>query len=708
MASVSPWNSKIPGNRRLSDDKDSVVMSSSWSRSVGEKSSDGLSVNSNINIDSSNSQDFNNSNKNIVNHRNFNGNSETDAVDKHNLVSITENPFFKSYGKIRAPHTRNEYRAERERNHTDSSPLSPKVFSDNISTSNSLQQEDEEEVEYHPGSGFVTKLLGKFKMKYEKEERAYSQPVPIKRSSSLENILDNQPVASSVKLMRSVKNDHVSSVIGQSNLNYRTKSVEHINSTNKPVPGKRAPDVKLARKDIVIIESSKSGKVSPTPTQPTNHIRSGSVSPTISTTTLRDETPEVDELPKPNTVTNTRHLFESTPRSGSKSRAAPAPPRPSSSAGTRISTVAPTKNISAPITTSAHSNKPNHSQKPKDVVSTKSTTDAPLPRSTLPPVTNRNKKPSPVVTVAPYKPKSDENYSTTTSATIPLPQKPLTTPRNGDMSTDKKPLQPTTNQNFISTPRDIKDEKVHQETKSEKIIEKPDIKSEVKTQKDSVKISEEIILKKSEDKIVTKNQIKNTNISEMKVIEDKVDKSDSQSEPVKGIPTIIAQRMKKETSPDSVVTNGSQVSSQSSKSELYNSGSNDISSKKRQAPAIPKSGVITMETKKEVPEKEEISPRQNLHHAQKKSQDIGGPAMVFDSSMVAKKKRKPNYSTTTNNVGVPKLDLTGINDNVGRHGYQEGYKPTEIKPCKIIFIGALVDLGRSLLKKDGQSSTKTL
>ncbi|XP_050417778.1 hybrid signal transduction histidine kinase A [Patella vulgata] len=727
MASISSWGTQLSGNQcyTVTDEP------SSWKRQVDKQklNSDSSSMNGvhddgNLNSNT-NMQDFNH--YHTMNTKGVNSNGELEIaggehlVDKHNIVSVSENPFFKSYGKIRSNHSRNEYRSDRV--HSDSAALSPRPMlgkeNDSIFT-NPQPEEDEEEVEYHPGSGFVTKLLGKFK-KFERETSKEDKHPPIKRSASLENILSDRPT-SNLKNVKTVKNENVAAVIKQGNLGYRTKSVEHINQTIKPVAIRKAPDAKLGRKDIVIIESEK-GEVTSneqngtTTTTTMVTTSSGRSSPHGSITVLKDEINEVNELPKPNTVTNTRNIFESS-KSVPKKKV---PQRPANVPNSKISAVAPTKLNSTNLKNSSSVsssrekaaidvNKNNNAQKSKDVP-TKIVHEVPATtRSLLPPITtaNKHKKSSPIVTVAPYKPRSEENY--TTQSSVPLPQKPVATLRQ----VDKKPAPPKPRQMTYNSRKEVKETKMLEVNHVNAVNTENKEINDINLNKDEVKSFNDINLVTSGVSIIANSNNSETNKYNsdklFKNSDKELDKNSDEpnknsgdiDEPIKGIPTIIANRMKKENS-ESSNTNSSHSSSSAdlfSSGTLNNMQNNNINNptKKRQAPPVPvNSSIVEQErARDQSPEpNQELSPRQNLHNMRSKNTDIGGPAMVFDSSMLAKKKRKPD---NTNNNGVPKLDLTSIIDG-GAGVYQEGYKPVVIKPCNIIFIGANIITGRSLLKK---------
>jgi hypothetical protein len=181
-------------------------------------------------------------------------------------------------------------------------------------------------------------------------------------------------------------------------------------------------------------------------------------------------------------------------------------------------------------------------------------------------------------------------------------------------------------------------------------------------------------------------------------------------EPVRGIPSIIARRMKQngESSSKEQVT-------PSRPGELFGvrlgktrhpDDSSDAANEipvKRAAPEIVKATPPPNDTSSstsglpEEIENEIASVRRRMQ--QEKNKKSSGVSQIFDSSQLAKKRKEKQAAKS--NAGVPRLDLSAITDADTNDGSQGLYRvtPREIKPCNIEFIGANAKTNRSLLHK---------
>ena len=186
------------------------------------------------------------------------------------------------------------------------------------------------------------------------------------------------------------------------------------------------------------------------------------------------------------------------------------------------------------------------------------------------------------------------------------------------------------------------------------------------------------------------------------------------SKPIRGIPSIIANRMKQQNA-----QNGGTVESRPpgelfgvrlGKTRHEDESSEDASEvpRKRLAPAA---DVPAKETTSNLPseiENQIASVRKRMESASRNRSP--GVSQIFDSSQLQKKKKQAAKSSAQ--AGVPRLDLSSITaEDNSKAGSEGGYRvtPREIKPCNIEFIGANVSTGRSLLKKNRKTkvSTKT-
>lgn len=251
-----------------------------------------------------------------------------DVYNKHKataekIKSVHENPFYKQLGIKHSvpPHSRPSYRSD-----------SSDIYRQDKQVSNGhlLKEDDEDDkVEYRPGSGFVTRLLGKFTSLTAKEESASSSSHSyLKRFSSLDELsADDVSKHKSVTFKEPTYVEKPSSLsISKLSPAHKSGSVDCLNhvhrrsnqlqsnvdskwNSNKPSGTSKfsrdshieAPDVDLGRDDIIIIER--------TPPVPT--LKDSSID---STDGLQSQSSHhedhADEFPKPNTVSHVRNIFE--------------------------------------------------------------------------------------------------------------------------------------------------------------------------------------------------------------------------------------------------------------------------------------------------------------------------------------------------------------------------------------------------------------
>ena len=707
MASVPHMRtSNVLGNRPDRASTDSLVGYSggtSWRRDSGERSKanadcvvlNGLRVDCDL---SSNIQDYN-SNKSA---ETMGEEGETcTVVDSENIVSVHNNPFFKSFG-IKTAH-RDSKTNDGSKTHENS----------NSGKENDAVFEDaEEEQEYHPGSGFVHKLLDKFSSLSAREERTFHP----KRTASLENLIADTTVKH-LGLHKATKDDivtksnkyvhmSVGSLNSESQVNHRIRpqkplrvpvapfkqsvydSEQEKKKNRSPRDSFEPADVKLGRQDIVIIENTpvsshvdNNASMSPTPDQ------SGKI---VDVTNFKEDKLNQDELPKPNTVINVRSFFES-----KKPNKALLPPSP-----VPVSSVSLVHPLSPTVVELPSLKKPIIPARPilpvpKDPIKQAPLKSSDVVKSASPGHTETNYSSitsnSPryntktVASVAPYRDETDDCGSTSSSLIF------------GSKSSVLEKKFPSDNNEFLNTLEDSKStSKVHEDkvevfNKSDVFnkIDSSGFNSKMVTAKEhSVSSSFDIQVREEGDSI-GKNDTRES-------------EDNSTSEPIRGVPTFIANRRKREaelrlghhqesvvsssTSRPDIVRNVETFKSQSDNSDLDSQIPNKF------ATLSPASN--TTSTVSEVTSELEAA-RRNIENARSKTQ-TQGVSMVFDSSQLTVKKRPP--PATSN---VPRLDLSSITNDVTQNGhYQEGYKPTEIKPCRIEFIGAMVKLERSLLQKN--------
>lgn len=169
------------------------------------------------------------------------------------------------------------------------------------------------------------------------------------------------------------------------------------------------------------------------------------------------------------------------------------------------------------------------------------------------------------------------------------------------------------------------------------------------------------------------------------------DKQHSSEQPVKGIPSIVAQRLRKQKSDPSQVADDVVSSSE----ELINEDPSDgnIFSRKHLTPVNTINSSSGNDSLSLEIENEIASVRKKMEGNRSKS---SGPAKIFDSSQLSKKRREKKQQGSVSNVPVPPLDLSGINNDKTKETQPQ---QKSIAPCNIEFIGANAETSRSLLIK---------
>ncbi|BFZ20316.1 hypothetical protein BsWGS_23355 [Bradybaena similaris] len=164
----------------------------------------------------------------------------------------------------------------------------------------------------------------------------------------------------------------------------------------------------------------------------------------------------------------------------------------------------------------------------------------------------------------------------------------------------------------------------------------------------------------------------------------------SQEQPVKGIPSIIAQRLKKQNFDPSQVAEDV-LSSPDASEHLNEASKKHLGSASGKAALLDNNETASLSTEIE----NEISNvRKKMEESRSKS---AGLVPIFDSSLLTKKrKEKKKLQASASEELVPALDLSGVTDSQGVE-YQPPHK--KIAPCNIVFIGENAKTSRSLLIK---------
>lgn len=242
------------------------------------------------------------------------------------VPSVHNNIFFKAYGRT-------------TRHHSSSNRYEEAIDRNGLETDTTF---DEDIGEYHPGSGFVTKLLGKFSNLSNREgnftprynrtsslERELSEDRtgPKKAFSLRDHSTKSEPLEKQSlvlpKLTQKAESieclDHIPFNRSRPKFPIPLRHIDRKDNVEKPPPKSLresahivAPDADLARDDIVIIENP---PVPPLALETSDDDKEDNTPPISS---YRDEVP-VEELPKPNTVVNVRSIFETANASSTSS-----------------------------------------------------------------------------------------------------------------------------------------------------------------------------------------------------------------------------------------------------------------------------------------------------------------------------------------------------------------------------------------------------
>lgn len=268
-------------------------------------------------------------------------------IDDDRLIPVHDNPFFVMDGKRMIGQQQSRTDKKDQSGHLDSINDCNNVNS-RYELTNSL---DDTDMEYRPGSGFVSRLKDKFASMSTKEDVKVLHP---KRSSSFENLLDCRPKAhpfngGDLRLTDARRKLREGRAVSVENLNHTmdksspTSPVGFELKSNKDVkPKSKVPESSsgtgtiLPDRDIVIVEKTPTTPLSP-PIAETK--------PQLCTAASIEEQSVADELPRPNTVSSFRSLFEN-----SKSSSSPASPsnhEPVTSRGKGKAPIASSKIVSS-------------------------------------------------------------------------------------------------------------------------------------------------------------------------------------------------------------------------------------------------------------------------------------------------------------------------------------------------------------------------
>ncbi|XP_062584235.1 mucin-2-like [Saccostrea cucullata] len=170
--------------------------------------------------------------------------------------------------------------------------------------------------------------------------------------------------------------------------------------------------------------------------------------------------------------------------------------------------------------------------------------------------------------------------------------------------------------------------------------------------------------------------------------------SSNDNTPTRGLPSVIANRLKKNSKNASSNVEGNDKAESSDDddgpqnlvkpSQLRNKAFVKVSN----SPSVP--NTPNSVSPSESQNSNTNVPVRNIEDLIRKNRDK--PAALFDSSSIV-----PKVQPKVN--GVPPLDLGDLMTEEQNHPYQEGYIPTKIGPCNIVFLGAGVSLETQPLKK---------
>ncbi|CAE1281627.1 unnamed protein product [Acanthosepion pharaonis] len=234
-------------------------------------------------------------------------------IDDDRLIPVHDNPFFVKDGK--------KMIGQRIDKKDLSGQLDCSNDCNNINNrydfTNSL---DDTDMEYRPGSGFVSRLKDKFASMSTKEDVAILRP---KRSSSVENLLDGRPKShpfngGDLRLTDTRRKLREGRAVSVENLNHtmdkssptspltlELKSKRDIKPKTKAEDSNSSASTIMQDRDIVIIEKTPAVST-PTPLSPPNV----EIKHQLCTAASIEEQTVDNELPKPNTVSSFRSLFE--------------------------------------------------------------------------------------------------------------------------------------------------------------------------------------------------------------------------------------------------------------------------------------------------------------------------------------------------------------------------------------------------------------
>ena len=170
--------------------------------------------------------------------------------------------------------------------------------------------------------------------------------------------------------------------------------------------------------------------------------------------------------------------------------------------------------------------------------------------------------------------------------------------------------------------------------------------------------------------------------------------------PTRGLPSVIANRLNKKAKTDNDSKEDKTESSDEEDvqptlvkpSQLRNSNS---LFKVSDSPSVP--NTQNSDSPSESKNSNTNVPVRTIEDLIRKKRDK--PAALFDSSSIVPKVQAN---------GIPPLDLTDLVMDEQNHPYQEGYIPTKIKPCNIVFHGAGVLLDTQPLKKSRSGHSVSL
>nr|XP_034300649.1 pinin [Crassostrea gigas] len=710
--------------RSLSDDKDAspgTLQSDNRKDLAIRNSSDRLNGNN-----CEGYQDINKMGKDTLQNSSPADGHSGNVITSH-LKHVQSNPFFLNCG-VTHPHGR--------------------ILDDQQKRKTSLQEDRDSEsgAEYGVNSGFVNKLKQKFTTLNQREES--SNRFPPRRFASVENLLQSSEKITFEERTKPFGSARSKTV--EQNSNYvrkkpalpkpprppklaperkRSDSEVELKHHKSSYSEHEAPDInKIGRNDIIIIEHSKpapikdKSKEEETPTKMNGQ--------TIKA--LKDKKND-DDLPKPNTVSSFRSMFEKNNSSVSR-KLLPDAPKVTSARPSKLRVNRKEAAGSSPLSSPINKSPDVKEEKPKDIPaettkevvrpSTVKERAQETPRSLDSPVTRKK-------TYAEKKSIFDSDFQHQTS----LLQKLKHLKRHYQ---DRKQIFDSSqisssNSLSSSSAKKKRAPKPPSSTSASSVENKPDIAAidVVKKSETSSIGTTSVVTKKPEpasiptptpeptprtpraqpSKVITTSEpspvpwlaqdqfsSKSSKVekTESVVSSGKVNNftpievsSSNDNKPTRGLPSVIANRLNKKTKnvPDSKEDND--VSSDDDvqpnlvkPSQLRNSNS---LFKVSDSPSVP--NTQNSDSPSETQNSNTNVPVRNIEDLIRKKRDK--PAALFDSSSIVPKVQN----------GIPPLDLTDLVTDQQNHPYQEGYIPSKIKPCNIVFLGSGVLLETKPLKK---------